>query len=414
MSTFSLFVVLIILLALFYLFFFFNDTATTEIYTLSLHDALPIFLQSAIQVGRPVAHDQRASFLVGGGLAEQGHALGASRGRQLEGRLQRRARVEAGPDPSGKAVAPLEGGGMVRGSVPAEHFRAVTGPCRLASSEVGERHAIREVDVPWVARQEGARVIVERGDDEGCGGATRDAEDPLGICRDGETARAGGSVLDPQPRDLHRVVPRHELQEVERDAVRGMLEAAVALPMPHDVGPGLLADREQRRSPQRAALLIPDVQRLPRGIPDRIVGPGGELILAAVARPRVPGARFGDLEPEAVIRDHVDPGGRRPLALAQDDHVLAAAVGKAAEAVEELEIQTGSGDVERRSAGTSRWRQRSGCRPLGAHDLVPERAVAAQQDRSSGRPKEVVVPGRDEIPPENEDVPAGGILVPDG
>src|SRR2546430_17172388 len=28
--------------ALFFLFFFFNDTATTEIYTLSLHDALPI------------------------------------------------------------------------------------------------------------------------------------------------------------------------------------------------------------------------------------------------------------------------------------------------------------------------------------------------------------------------------------
>ena len=25
------------------MFFFFNDTATTEIYTLSLHDALPIF-----------------------------------------------------------------------------------------------------------------------------------------------------------------------------------------------------------------------------------------------------------------------------------------------------------------------------------------------------------------------------------
>src|SRR5260370_21657810 len=28
-----------------YLFFFFNDTATTEIYTLSLHDALPISLR---------------------------------------------------------------------------------------------------------------------------------------------------------------------------------------------------------------------------------------------------------------------------------------------------------------------------------------------------------------------------------
>src|SRR3712207_8670889 len=29
-------------------FFFFNDTATTEIYTLSLHDALPIFGRSAM------------------------------------------------------------------------------------------------------------------------------------------------------------------------------------------------------------------------------------------------------------------------------------------------------------------------------------------------------------------------------
>src|SRR3989440_6973679 len=29
------------------LFFFFNDTATTEIYTLSLHDALPIYVDAA-------------------------------------------------------------------------------------------------------------------------------------------------------------------------------------------------------------------------------------------------------------------------------------------------------------------------------------------------------------------------------
>src|SRR5258708_38363014 len=33
-------------------FFFFNDTATTEIYTLSLHDALPIY---DLLQGRPVA-----------------------------------------------------------------------------------------------------------------------------------------------------------------------------------------------------------------------------------------------------------------------------------------------------------------------------------------------------------------------
>src|SRR5256885_9718092 len=36
-------------------FFFFNDTATTEIYTLSLHDALPIsprFMEAATQLGQ--------------------------------------------------------------------------------------------------------------------------------------------------------------------------------------------------------------------------------------------------------------------------------------------------------------------------------------------------------------------------
>src|SRR3989442_11347135 len=32
-----------------FFFFFFNDTATTEIYTLSLHDALPISLQPPVQ-----------------------------------------------------------------------------------------------------------------------------------------------------------------------------------------------------------------------------------------------------------------------------------------------------------------------------------------------------------------------------
>src|SRR5258705_3421249 len=34
-----------------YIFFFFNDTATTEIYTLSLHDALPICPRQGRQAG---------------------------------------------------------------------------------------------------------------------------------------------------------------------------------------------------------------------------------------------------------------------------------------------------------------------------------------------------------------------------
>src|SRR5260370_1441775 len=38
--------------------FFFNDTATTEIYTLSLHDALPIFERTLVLSAHPDGIDQ--------------------------------------------------------------------------------------------------------------------------------------------------------------------------------------------------------------------------------------------------------------------------------------------------------------------------------------------------------------------
>ena len=50
----------------YYMFFFFNDTATTEIYTLSLHDALPIY-------------GMRGVYLV--------EDLGSSNGTRLNGEL---------------------------------------------------------------------------------------------------------------------------------------------------------------------------------------------------------------------------------------------------------------------------------------------------------------------------------------
>src|SRR6266536_4075019 len=43
-------IILIYFLYFFFFFFFFNDTATTEIYTLSLHDALPICFQVLLNV----------------------------------------------------------------------------------------------------------------------------------------------------------------------------------------------------------------------------------------------------------------------------------------------------------------------------------------------------------------------------
>src|SRR5258708_38312514 len=56
----------------FFSFFFFNDTATTEIYTLSLHDALPILsahahsLHGAIDRALRCYHDHSHGLRVGG------------------------------------------------------------------------------------------------------------------------------------------------------------------------------------------------------------------------------------------------------------------------------------------------------------------------------------------------------------
>src|SRR5256885_9347399 len=52
------------------MFFFFNDTATTEIYTLSLHDALPIS-----QPAKPSVAGEAVAALMGLGVAEADHRL---------------------------------------------------------------------------------------------------------------------------------------------------------------------------------------------------------------------------------------------------------------------------------------------------------------------------------------------------
>src|SRR2546422_2119523 len=101
------------------LFFFFNDTATTEIYTLSLHDALPISLRSRPLDGRDPVERRRAAgrrFAAarGGALgrrcdcaapaaARRGDthrvaALWPARRRGLRGRARRADAVHGAPD----------------------------------------------------------------------------------------------------------------------------------------------------------------------------------------------------------------------------------------------------------------------------------------------------------------------------
>src|SRR5260221_7766015 len=74
------------LLFSFFFFFFFNDTATTEIYTLSLHDALPICLFDA-------AHQDHAA--VRGAADRPGAGARARHGERLVRRDRKSTRLNS-------------------------------------------------------------------------------------------------------------------------------------------------------------------------------------------------------------------------------------------------------------------------------------------------------------------------------
>src|SRR5690242_21830792 len=72
------------MLCFLFFFFFFNDTATTEIYTLSLHDALPIWrLRSAERNATAETHRNKFS-AAGRATAGRDPAAIAGRGRRSE------------------------------------------------------------------------------------------------------------------------------------------------------------------------------------------------------------------------------------------------------------------------------------------------------------------------------------------
>src|SRR5256885_14535035 len=83
-------------------FFFFNDTATTEIYTLSLHDALPILLaqrlELALQLGGSFIRDGRDAQHGGvGGPRREGGQGGGGQHAGSRPAPRRAGRREVGP-----------------------------------------------------------------------------------------------------------------------------------------------------------------------------------------------------------------------------------------------------------------------------------------------------------------------------
>src|SRR3989449_11777552 len=102
-----------------FLFFFFNDTATTEIYTLSLHDALPITMATRKRTRRkPTWERAYRGHVLWLGKARLGRVTLADRGRYTWEAAGRTGAV----DDLAKAKQAVEGAIATAGK-PADPFR---------------------------------------------------------------------------------------------------------------------------------------------------------------------------------------------------------------------------------------------------------------------------------------------------
>src|SRR5688572_24766120 len=128
-----------------------------------------------------------------------------------------------------------------------------------------------------------------------------------------------------------------------------MLEPAVSPPVVSDVAAPLVADWQGRRAPQGTRLVVVHIKRFARTIGDRIVRPGGELVLAAIHGPGGAAAFGRHLKAEGGVGYDVYPGGRRRLTRVEDRYISPPVFGEAAEPVEELKIRQRRGGLRLRS-----------------------------------------------------------------
>src|SRR2546422_11728497 len=123
--------------------FFFNDTATTEIYTLSLHDALPIYEGALMRPAQTLGRLERGAAEVvprGGQRASEGveHEVRRLRHDRRGNVLQAEAEDEAGEAPrgGGRHAARSTGARGGKSSAPGVTGRA-GGPTRSGAPRSG-------------------------------------------------------------------------------------------------------------------------------------------------------------------------------------------------------------------------------------------------------------------------------------
>src|SRR5271157_3083044 len=94
-------------------------------------------------------------------------------------------------------------------------------------------------------------------------------------------------VLQNQAGDFDRILNRDVLEQLGKNSLRSIPEPAIALTMHCYVGGSFIANWQGRRAPDDTCVLITEIDGFTGRIRHGIIRPGSELILAAVARPRV-------------------------------------------------------------------------------------------------------------------------------
>ena len=97
---------------------------------------------------------------------------------------------------------------------------------------------------------------------KGAGRGAARAQDPFHVAGHRQPPRALGGVAQGQAGNPDRILERDVLEQLQRQAARGVLEAAVAEAMAGDVGRGLVADRLGGRRPEFAGVLVTHEERV--------------------------------------------------------------------------------------------------------------------------------------------------------
>ena len=194
-------------------------------------------------------------------FAEQENDFDRLAGRQFDLGAQSRAGIEPRSDCLGERCGAGERGRVGERAVSADEFAPIASPAGLSAAQIGEGDARSEARIPAVAGEHRAGGGVDFGRNKRQGRGTRRAENPFDIGCNAEPTRPARAIGQHEARNLDRIVDRHVLQQIRCNLMRDMFEAGVSAAVAGDISRGRVANRQRRRSPEVACVIVSQVER---------------------------------------------------------------------------------------------------------------------------------------------------------